>query len=228
MNKIWKTGHKWRRLPRRVSPLLNTIQALAATAAVVVFLMLFKYREETAPEQLKPTNYTAYIPEGHMLLHLAEELDPASFLHDNPGKMAVPQHIYESSDIKLELPRPERSYPLPNVAGFKPFAVEESEAAANMVVLPPDIKIFRKMPETQCIMYDRFGKERARWKNTGRKNLQNVLFRIEGEGIFHRGKIISSSGSNEVDSEILRKAEELHLPGGLYSVIHPETSEKGE
>ena len=60
MNKIWKTGHKWRRLPRRVSPLLNTIQALAATAAVVVFLMLFKYREETAPEQLKPTNYTAY------------------------------------------------------------------------------------------------------------------------------------------------------------------------
>ena len=84
------------------------------------------------------------------------------------------------------------------------------------------------MPETQCIMYDRFGKERARWKNTSRKNLQDVLFRIEGEGIFRRGKIISSSGSNEVDSEILRKAEELHLPGGLYSVIHPETSEKGE
>ena len=228
MNNIWKTGHKWRKLPRRVSPLLNTIQALAAAAAVVVFLMLFKYREETAPEQLKPTNYTAYVPEGDKLAILSEKLDPASFQYDNPGKLAVPQYIYESSDIKLELPRPERNYPLSNVAGFKPFAVKDNEVAANRVVLPPDIKVFRSLPETQCIMYDRFGREIARWKNENRGKLQNVLFRIEGEGIFKRGVTVTSSGSTGVDQEILRKAEKLHLPSGLYSVIHPETGKKGE
>ena len=168
---------------------------------------------------------TPYIPVKRYLMEIAFDGGNYSGWQIQPHCLAVQQVIqehltkmYDKQPIHLiGSSRTDAGVHAQNFAAS--FLVPEQPAITMERVfkalnrrLPPDIKIFRKMPETQCIMYDRFGKERARWKNTSRKNLQDVLFRIEGEGIFRRGKIISSSGSNEVDSEILRKAEELHLP----------------
>lgn len=229
MNKIWKSSTKWRRLPKRVSPLLNVVQALASVAAVVLFLLLFQYRQSTAATQLREVRYTAYIDEkSHPLASLARELDPADFLHNNPGKLAVPHHIYENSNVKLELPRPGRAYALSGAVGFKKFAADGMVPTADPVVMPSEIKLFREMPETQCIMYDRSGKELARWKKSSDAGLQTMLFRIEGKGIYQRQFVVSSSGDRAVDQQILRKAIELQLSDGLYSVTHPAGSVKGK
>ncbi len=226
MNKIWKHGGKWRKLPKRVSPLLNVVQAVAAIAAVILFLLLFQYRKTEAGTVRPRVRYTAYIDEKtHTLAKLSKELDPSGFLHDHPGSKAVPEHIYESGNVKIDLPRPERTYALAGVAGFKKFQITRDRRAADPAVMPMEFTSPRTQAAGECIMYDNFGKELARWKSRHSGNLKNTLLKIDGRGILLHSRFVASSGDSELDEQILRKAAELHLPAGLYSVIHPAKGE---
>lgn len=226
MNKIWTHGSKWHKLPKRVSPLLNVIQALVSIAAVILFLLLFQYRK-AEPGTVKPRGrYTAYIDEKTSLLaKLSKELDPSEFLHDHPGHQAVPQHIYESPEVKIELPRPGRSYALSGVSGFKKFQLAGTRQAADPVVMPPEYTCSSAVEENVCIMYDSSGRELARWKSSANGNLKHTLLKIDGKGILLHCRFLSPSGDGELDKEILRKATELHLASGLYSVLHPAKGE---
>lgn len=226
MNKIWKHGSKWRKLPKRVSPLLNVVQAVVSIAAVILFLLLFQYRK-AEPGTIQPRGrHTAYIDEKtNPLAKLSKELDPSEFLHDHPGLQAVPEHIYERAEVKIDLPRPKRTYALSGVAGFKKFRNVENKAAADPVVMPPEYTMPRAGETDECIMYDSFGRELARWQSKTSGNLKNTLLKIEGRDILLHCRFLSPSGDDELDREILRKATELHLPAGLYSVIHPGKGE---
>ncbi|MBR4884529.1 MAG: hypothetical protein IKZ33_04370 [Lentisphaeria bacterium] len=228
MNKLWKKGTTWRRLPRRVSPLLNVIQAFAAVGVVVLFLLLFQYRESASPLPMHRIRKTAYISEkDHPLAKLAAELDPAGFLHNNPGQLAVPRHIYEVSQAKLDLPRPGRMYVLPGVEGFKKLALNAPEAAADPTLVPRGMFLPVQIPEAMNIMYDAFGREVVRWQSDIDAVEPNSLFRIEGKDFMQCIQMVSSSGNARVDQQIMRKAVELHLPSGLYSVLHPVNKAKG-
>ncbi len=223
MNKLWKNGGTWRKLPRRVSPLLNVIQAFAAVAAVILFLLSFQYRKAASPSSAHRIRKTAYISEkDHPLAKLAGDLDPAAFLHNNPGKLAVPRYIYELSQVRFDLPRPGRMYVLPGVAGFKKLVLNAPEAVADPVLPPGEVVQF---PEAMNIMYDAFGREIIRWQSDFEAEKQNSLFRIEGKGFMQSVQMVTSSGNTMVDQQIMRKAVELHLPAGLYSVIHPPKGE---
>lgn len=226
MNKIWKHGSKWRKLPKRVSPLLNVVQALVAIAAVILFLLLFQYRQ-AEPGTVRPrVRYTAYIDEKtHNLAKLAKELDPSGFLHDHPGHLAAPEHIYENGKVKIDLPRPERTYALSGVAGFKKFQITRNRRTADPVVMPPEYTRSRAQEDNVCIMYDSSGKELARWKSRYSGNLKNTLFKIDGRGILLHSSFVTPGDDHELDEQIRQKATELHLPAGLYSVIHPAKGE---
>ena len=226
MNKIWTHGSKWRKLPKRVSPLLNVIQALVSIAAVILFLLLFQYRKPE-PGTVKPRGrYTAYIDEKtNLLAKLSKELDPSEFLYDHPGHQAVPQHVYENPEVKIDLPRPDRSYALSGVSGFKKFQLAGTRQVADPVVMPSEYTCSTGRETDVCIMYDTFGRELARWKSKNNGNLKNTLLKIDGKGILLHCRFLNPSGDGELDKEILRKAAELHLPSGLYSVIHPAKGE---
>ena len=226
MNKIWKSGSTWRKLPKRVSPLLNVVQALITIAAVMLFLMLFKYRRAEAGTVQPRVRYTAYIDEKtHPLAKLSRELEPSEFLRDHPGYQAKIQHVYEHSQVKMELPRPKRTYALPVTEGFVKFPAATTERRADPVVVPPEFAPRRADIAGYCIIYDRFGRELSRWESGKRGALKNTLFKISGKGILLCCQLVDSSGDAELDKLILRKASELHLPAGLYSVIHPDTKE---
>ncbi|MBO5821405.1 MAG: hypothetical protein J6R86_00155 [Lentisphaeria bacterium] len=226
MNKIWKHSSKWRKLPKRVSPLLNVIQALAAIAAVILFLLLFQYRKAESGTVQPRVRYTAYIDEKtHSLAKLSKELDPSEFLHDHPGHLAVPEHIYENGKVKIDLPRPKRTYALSGAAGFKKFQIAQTRRTADPVVMPPEYTRSSAYEENVCIMYDSFGKELARWKSQHSGNLKNTLLKIEGSGILLHSRFVTPSGDDELDKQIQQKASELHLRAGLYSVIHPAKGE---
>ena len=228
LNRLWKKGTTWRRLPRRVSPLLNVIQAFAAVGAVVLFLLLFQYRESASPLPMHRIRKTAYISEkDHPLAKLAVKLDPAGFLHNNPGQLAVPRHIYEVSQVKLDLPRPGRMYVLPGVKGFKKLALDVPQAAGDPMLIPGGAVLPVQIPEAMNIMYDAFGREVVRWQSDIDAAKQNSLFRIEGRDFMQCIQMVNSSGNPTVDQQIMRKAVELHLPSGLYSVLHPVNKVKG-
>ena len=227
LNRLWKNGGTWRKLPRRVSPLINVVQALTVVTAVVMFLLLFQYRQTASSHSARRIRKTAYISEkDHPLAKLAAELDPADFLHNNPGQMAVPRHIYEVSQVRLDLPRPGRMYVLPGVAGFKKFTLDVPEAVADPMLKPEGVVVPAQIPEAMNIMYDAFGREIVRWQSDFEAKEQNCLFRIEGRGFMQCVQIVSSSGNPMVDQQIMRKAVEMHLPAGLYSVLHPVNNVK--
>ena len=226
MNKIWKSGSKWRKLPKRVSPLLNVVQALITIAAVILFLMLFKYRREESGTIQPRMRYTAYIDEKtHPLAKLSRELDPSEFLRDHPGYQAKVQHVYERAQVQMELPRPKRTYALPGANSFVKFPVTDAERLAVPVAVPPEFAVRRTDNSAYCIIYDRFGRELSRWESPNRGALKNTLFKISGKGILLCCQLVDSSGDAELDKQILRKAAGLHLPAGLYSVIHPAKEE---
>ena len=227
LNKILKSTGAWRKLPRRVSPLLNVVQALVAVGVVILFLMLFQYRSAASPATVHRVRKTAYISDkDHSLVKLAEALDPADFIRDNPGQYAIPHYIYETDQVRLDLPRPGRMYVLPGVAGFKKFTLHDYEAVANPMLNPGGPGETAQIPEAVNIMYDAFGREIVRWQSDIDSAKQNSLFRIDGKGVMQCVQMVSSSGNPAVDQQILRKAVELNLPAGLYSVLHPGSKTK--
>lgn len=225
LNKIVKSGGKWRSLPRRVSPVLNVLQALAVTVAVMAAVSALKYRTTITTSPVKSHRRTTVMVDenNHPLTRVSRALDPASFLLDHPGSKALPAATRSVSGglLKLELPRPQKPETLPALSKFSKFKIEPLPSSGDATINSGHHRPPALLPEVQAVMYDEYGNVISRWQYDGKSHRNMTLFRVDGEGVLQHFSIIASCGSSTVDQQALQRAQQLQLPRGLYSVCYP-------
>ena len=231
MNKIVKSSGKWRSLPRRVSPVLNFMQALLAVAVVILLISTLKYRKSGENTSTKGVWNSAVIYDFHPLGRVSGELDPAAFLNDHPGRHALPAVVPAADTLPFKVIRPDIKPGTVVVPEFEKFEVTDMPVSADMSVNSINEYPAVKLPEnnSHAVMYNESGREISRWQFKKYGVNAPTLFRVDGEGVLQYFSLIGSSGDAEADKLALQTAQKMQLSSGLYTVYYPRniTAQKG-
>lgn len=206
-------------LKKRVSPAVIAFQAMAATAAVLLAVMLLEYRSESAPVPAKEFSTTAFSDESATgIVKLSNLLDPSAFA----GRSHHIQSQFALQDmVKIKLPRPMFRLPESVVPEFKGLPVAANGTFTDLRV-PSAIKEKTIAVATFAVMYDERGKEIARWQIKMPPQKGMTVFRISGNNALQHTAVTSSCGDNSMDKKALDQALAMRLKPGIYAVCYPQ------
>lgn len=206
-------------LKKRVSPAVIAFQAMAATAAVLLALMLLEYRSESAPVPAKEFSTTAFSDENASgIVKLSTLLDPAAFAGQNHH--VQPQFALHNM-VKIKLPRPIFRLPESVMPEFKGLPVAENGTFTDLRVSSA-VEEREISPDVFAVMYDECGKEITRWQIKTPPQKEMTVFRITGNNALQRTAVTASCGDQNMDKKALNQALTLRLKPGIYAVCYPQ------
>ena len=223
MNKIIKSSGKWRALPRRVSPMLNFVQACLIVAIVVLLISTLKYRKHEETFAAKGVWNTVLIDDMHPLGKVSGELDPVAFLSDHPGRKALPAVMPAADTFNFRVIDPKTESAAVAISEFKKFNVADTVISVDATVNSANSVPAVEIPANNifAVMYDESGREITRWQCKIRNSNAPTLFRVNGKGELQYCSLIASCGDAESDAQVLRTADKMPLANGLYTVYYP-------